>query len=53
MIDTQLYALLRELNRRRHPAGHVRHSDAHRGLQRSAREITLSVRRQRHHGEVI
>ena len=51
MIDTQMYALLRELNRRHHPDGQVRHPERHRGLQRSAREITLSVRRQRRHGQ--
>jgi hypothetical protein len=47
MIDTQMNVLLHELARKRH----ARRSDRHRGLQRSAREISLEVRRQRRHGE--
>jgi len=51
MIDTQMYALLREQARRHQPEAGVHRSKRHRGLQRSAREISLSVRRQRRHGE--
>ena len=54
MNDTQMYALLHELERRR--AGEAsgttsRRRDRHRGLQRSAQEIAMAVRRQRRHGE--
>ena len=51
MIDSQLYALVRELTRQRHGEGPERRTHRHRGLQRSAREISLAVRRQRRHGE--
>ena len=51
MVDSQMYVLLRELARQRHPEAAARRSDRHRGLQRSAREISLAVRRQRRHGE--
>ena len=54
MNDTQMYALLQELHRRRVAETSdltQRRRDRHRGLQRSAREISLEVRRQRRHGE--
>ena len=50
MIDTQMFALVRELAHQRRPVREHRPS-RHRGLQRSAREISLGVRRQRRHGE--
>jgi hypothetical protein len=51
MIDAQMYAHLLELaNRRRE--GRKQRPSRHRGLQRSAREISLEVRRQRRHGDV-
>ncbi len=51
MIDSGTYVLLRELDRQRHPATDAHRTNRHRGLQRSAREISLEVRRQRRHGE--
>jgi hypothetical protein len=54
MNDTQMYALLHELERRRSGGAWEttrQRRDRHRGLQRSAREISLEVRRQRRHGE--
>ena len=50
MIDTQMYALLREQAHQRRP-GREHRPSRHRGLQRSAREISLEARRQRRHGE--
>jgi hypothetical protein len=53
MIDTQMYVLLWELAHQRRQLGReYQQRSRHRGLQRSAREISLEVRRQRHHGEV-
>jgi hypothetical protein len=51
MVDSQLYALVRELAHQRHGEAPDRRTHRHRGLQRSAREISLAVRRQRRHGE--
>ena len=51
MIDTQMYALLRELAHQRRREGREHRPSRHRGLQRSAREISLEARRQRRHGE--
>ena len=51
MIDSQMYAHLREQANRHQPQARAHESKRHRGLQRSAREISLSVRRQRRHGE--
>jgi hypothetical protein len=51
MIDTQMFVLLRELTHQRQRDGRVYRPSRHRGLQRSAREISLEVRRQRRHGE--
>ncbi|TQM64654.1 hypothetical protein [Humibacillus xanthopallidus] len=50
MIDTQMYAHLLELAHRRRD-GREQRPSRHRGLQRSAREISLEERRQRRHGE--
>jgi hypothetical protein len=51
MMDTPMYAHLRELVSRRHAEARASRSHRHRGLQRSAREISLEVRRQRSHGD--
>ncbi|HET8989059.1 MAG TPA: hypothetical protein VFN43_11145 [Humibacillus sp.] len=51
MIDTQMYALLLELAHQRRREGRELRPSRHRGLQRSAREISLAVHRQRRHGE--
>jgi hypothetical protein len=53
MIDTNMYVQLHDLDRPRHPAAVARRTDRHRGLQRSAREIALAVRRQRRHSEPV
>jgi hypothetical protein len=52
MIDTQMYVLLWELAHQRRQTGREYRRSRHRGLQRSAREISLEVRRQRRHGLV-
>lgn len=51
MIDSTTYLFAHEVERRRRAAATPRGSNRHRGLQRSAREISLAVRRQRRHGE--
>ena len=51
MMDIPMYAHLRELARQRHTEARASQSQRHRGLQRSARDISLDVRRQRSHGK--